>query len=179
MIPVLETNRLVLRPLLADDAQDIFDYAQDPEVSNPGMWQPYGSFEECSDHVAHLVGLYSRGLMWWALECKTTGKVVGRVELSDWEDHDKRAELSYALARERWGQGLMTEAVESAVHYGWQILRLNRLSAKVIVGNAASIKLLAKVGMVKEGRLRQYIKIKEKWEDVDVYSVLRRDVLPE
>ncbi len=171
-IPGIETDRLLLRPLRQGDAADMFAYAQDELVARPGMWEPYGSFEECEWHVERLVGLYQRDLMWWGMEHRADGRLVGRVELSNWDRHDSRAELSYALSREHWGQGLMTEAVAAAVDYGWNVLKLHRLSATVFPENAASIRVLKGVGMEREGTLRHYRKLYGEWLDVDVYAVL-------
>ena len=81
-IPTLQTERLLLRPLELGDAEDMFAYAQDEEVARPGMWEPYASFSECENHLNHLIGLYDRGLMWWALFHKEDERLIGRVELS-------------------------------------------------------------------------------------------------
>lgn len=172
-IPELTTDRLILRPIRRTDTADIFVYAQDPLVALPGMWDPYASYEACELHVHQLADLYDRGLMWWGLEHRQEGRIVGRVELSDWSRQDARADLSYALSREHWGQGLMSEAVAMAVDYGWNQLKLHRLGATVLPGNEASIRILTKVGMQREGRLRDYRRLAGKWFDVDAYAVLR------
>ncbi|MBS1718223.1 MAG: GNAT family N-acetyltransferase [Armatimonadetes bacterium] len=171
-IPTFMSERLILRPLRATDAADMFAYAQDEQVARPGMWEPYASFEECERHVQQLVGLYERDLMWWALEHRADGKVIGRVELSDWSRDNERANLSYALAQEYWGQGLMTEAALIAMDYGWKELKLHRLGATVLPDNEASIKLLGKLGFEFEGRLRHHRKHWGEWVDVDVYGML-------
>lgn len=136
------------------------------------MWEPYSSFEECERHVEQLVGLYDRDLMWWAIEHRAEGKLIGRVELSEWNRRDARAELSYALDREYWGQGLMTEAVACAADYGWRHLGLHRLAATVVPSNVASVRILERLGMEREGRLRDYRRLWGEWVDIDVYAAL-------
>ncbi len=169
-IPVIETDRLVLRTLQLDDAEDIYGYAQDDLVARPGMWEPYASFDKCVAHVERLVA--DERLMWWVLEHKIDRRVIGRVELSGWIRSDAHAELSYALSRPYWGQGLMTEAAAVAADYGWRELGLHRLSATVRPENVASVRVLQRLGMEREGRLRDYRRLYGEWVDVDVYAAI-------
>jgi len=174
-IPTISTDRLILRPLTRADALDLYAYAQDEQVARSGMWEPFASQSECTEYVARLVADYERGLMWWALEHRADGRVVGRVQLSDWTRGDARAELSYALHRSYWGQGLMTETVAPAVAYGWHELELHRLGAVVLPYNTASIRILERLGMRREGTLRHHRRLWGEWVDVDVYAVLKDD----
>jgi ribosomal-protein-alanine N-acetyltransferase len=174
----LQTSRLSLRPLQMADFADFFEYAQDPAVSGPGMWRPYVSETVAREDFEHILSLYRQGLMWWALEDRLTRKMIGRCELAAYDPIDARAELSYALNSLFWGQGLMTEAARAVLRYGFEEMRLNRVSAKVFVDNAASVRLLEKLGMVREGRLRQYVQVRGQPEDVDIYSVLHAEWKP-
>lgn len=175
MIPVLETPRLYLRPLTMDDFADFYEYAQDIEVSGPGMWTPYPDENTAREDFARLLGLYSYGLMWWALEVKTTHKMIGRCQLAEYDPDDGRAELSYALNRHFWGQGYITEAARAVLQYGFDVLALNRISAQVFTDNEGSIRVLEKLGMVREGRLRQHRRTRGQPEDVYIYSILQED----
>lgn len=178
MIPILETPRLILRPLKIEDFADYYEYAQDPSVSGPGMWQPYATEQEAHDDLAHLLTLYEKWLKWWALEDRASGKMIGRCELAEYRPDDKRAELTYALNSDFWGQGLMSEAARAVVRYGFSELDLNRISAQVFTDNIGSIRLLEKLGMVREGCLREYRHVRGKAEDVYIYSLLRADWKP-
>jgi len=173
MIPPLETPQLSLRPLKDTDFADYFEYAQDPLVSGPGMWVPYPSEAAARADFERVLSLYSSGLMWWALEHRRTGKMIGRCQLAAYDPDDAHAELTYALHSHFWRQGLMTEAARAVLRYGFEELKLNRVSAQVFTDNIGSIRLLEKLGMVKEGRLRQYRQVRGKPEDVDIYSLLR------
>ena len=174
MIPIIETPRLILRPLKNDDFDDFYEYAQDPKVSNPGMWSPYPSREDAQKDFDHLLTLYEqRNLMWWGIENRATGKMIGRCELSDHDPDDKKAELSYALHSDFWGHGYMQEATQPIVNYGFETLNLNRIGAKVYTDNTGSIGVLQKLGMTREGLLRQYHIANNQPKDVYIYSVLR------
>lgn len=171
-LPEITTERLLLRPLRLSDAPDMYAYAQDELVARPGMWEPYESFEACQRHVEHLIARYEIDLMWWALEHLADGRMIGRVQLSEWNEEHSRAELSYALHRDYWGRGLMSEAVAEAVAYGWNELDLHRIGATVLPDNVASIRILKGVGMQHEGRLRHFRRLWGEWVDVDVYAVV-------
>ena len=175
MIPVFDTPRLCLRPLTAADFDDFFEYAQDTRVSGPGMWSPYPSEDAARENFDHILTLYKRGLMWWALEDRASGRMIGRCELADYDPEDARADLSYALHADFWGQGLMAEAAQELLRYGFTTLKLNRVGAQVFTDNAGSIRLLEKLGMTREGRLRQYRQARGLPEDVYIYSLLRNE----
>jgi ribosomal-protein-alanine N-acetyltransferase len=175
MIPTLETIRLSLRPLTINDFANFYEYAQDPAVSGPGMWLPYPSEAEAQKDFERILSAYTRNLMWWALEDHGTGKMIGRCQLSDYDPEDAHAELSYALHRNFWGQGLMSEAARAVLGYGFEFLKLNRVGAQVFVDNQGSIRMLEKLGMVMEGCLRHYRQVRGKPEDVFVYSLLRAE----
>lgn len=172
-IPVIQTDRLILRPLREDDAEDMYAYAQDPLVAEPGMWKPFDSFADCQLFVLDLLPSYEGDLMWWALEHKGDHKMIGRVQLSSWSRSDARAELSFALNRDYWHQGLMTEASRAAITYGWETLNLHRIWAKVYADNAPSTRVLVKLGMRQEARLRDECRVGDVWKDLDIYAVLR------
>jgi [ribosomal protein S5]-alanine N-acetyltransferase len=172
-IPILETERLILRPLREGDLDDLFEYAQDPQVADFGMWQPYESYEACSAHLGQLISLYERFLKWWALEDKATGKMIGRCELARYDDDDRKAEIGYALNRDFWRRGLMREAMRVVLSHGYNVLHLDRVSAVVLMDNVASIALLEQQGFKVEGTMRHYTYIRGKADDVLLYALLK------
>ena len=174
MIPTLETDNLILRPLRLSDLDDLFEYAQDPEVYEFGMWRPYESREACADDLARLVEKYENGtLWWWAIVNKGDGKMIGRCELTDVVPHIGRADIGYALNKKYWGKGYATQAIRSVMRYGFADMKLNRIAATVLTENAASVHLLEKMGMTREGTLRQDTKIRGYLEDVHLYGILK------
>jgi ribosomal-protein-alanine N-acetyltransferase len=175
IIPTLETARLILRPLREADFADYFEYAQDPAVASGGMWRPYASEDDARADFMRLISFYPRGFMWWALEDKAGGKMIGRCQLDRYDPDDARAEISCALHRGYWGRGYMREAAEQVARYGFEILKLNRLSATVFPDNTASVRILQKLGMIREGCFRQYRATRGAPEDVDLYAVLRTE----
>lgn len=175
VIPVLETAHLILRPLRETDFADLHEYAQQPAVASNGMWRPYTSEADARADFDRLLTWYPRGFMWWALEEKEDGKMIGRCQLDDYDPDDARAVISYALNENYWGRGYGRESTERVARYGFETLNLNRLSATVFPDNIASVRLLQRLGMVYEGCLRQYRATRGKLEDVHLYAALRSE----
>jgi [ribosomal protein S5]-alanine N-acetyltransferase len=83
--------------------------------------------------------------------------------------------LGYWMGLPYAGRGYMTEAVRGAVHFAFSSLRLNRLEAACLPSNAASQRVLEKVGFAREGRARRYLRINGQWQDHDLFAVLQDD----
>ena len=79
-LPVLQTERLILRPLRRKDAADIFSYASDPEVTRYVLWDPHRSVSETRSYIRYILALYRRGLpSSWGVVHRETGRVIGTI----------------------------------------------------------------------------------------------------
>jgi ribosomal-protein-alanine N-acetyltransferase len=85
------------------------------------------------------------------------------------------ASIGYWMGAPYAGRGLMTEAVRAATSFAFGNLRLNRLEAACLPSNAASQRVLEKVGFALEGRARRYLKINGQWQDHDLFALLQDD----
>lgn len=175
-LPVLNTERLILRPVQADDIQDIYAYAKDPEVSFFVPWEVHNSIEDTRQFVNFVLADYAAGRVnCWALVLKEIGKVVGTAGFNKWSPGDRRAEVGYTLARELWGQGLTSEAMGAIICFGFEELNLLRIDALCQVDNIASARVMEKSGLKFEGVLRQYYFIKGAQRDMKIYSIIRSE----
>lgn len=174
-LPTLQTERLLLRPLNHNDLDDLYEYAQDPAVYQPGMWRPYDSKEQARQHLDELLASYNHGLMWWAVEHKADQKMIGRCELTHIDREDNHAEIGYALHQNYWRRGIMQEVIHEVINYAFNTMRLNRLLAKTLISNQASQKLLIRTGFKQEGHLREHSQVKGYPEDVYIYGLLQSD----
>ncbi|MBS4197102.1 GNAT family N-acetyltransferase [Lederbergia citri] len=174
MFPVLETKRLVLRELVEDDAQAILNcFSNDVLLRYYGQ-KPLTSIEQVKQIIKNFKGQFKeKSGIKWGIELKETGAIIGSIGLQEWSFEHKRANISYALLPEKWGNGYATEAVEKAISYGFQELGLKRIGAIVFVENKASIKLLIKLGFTKEGTLKKYLYQNDIPNDTNVYSLLK------
>ncbi len=178
--PCLETARLSLRPARAADAEALFAYAADPQVSRFTTWDAYSSLADAHRFLATVLDQYHNGKIGlWAIEHRATQRFIGTIGLSGegapGHFAHGRAELSYALAREFWNQGLISEAARAIRDFGFTHWNLNRIEAHCLVPNGASARVMEKIGMKYEGVLRQYIHVKGEFHDLKMYAILKSD----
>jgi len=175
--PTLETERLILRKLRLEDAKDVFEYASDPEVSKYVTWEPHKSIEDSINFIKFTHERYEKkeGII-WGIVYRENNKVIGTCDISPVTKHF-RAEIAYTLARDYWGKGIMTEAVKEVIRFGFEKMNLNRIQAMCIPENIGSYRVMEKVGMKYEGLIREYIYIKGKFQDLKLYSILKREYL--
>lgn len=175
-LPVLETQRLILRPLSPSDAQDMYAYARDPLVSRYVPWETHRSIEDSLAYLNTVAAAQAEGKpASWAVVSRTEGRMVGTAGFVWWEPAHSAAEIGYILSRHLWGQGLMSEAAKAVVDFGFSRMELNRIEARCVEENIASARVLEKCGMTLEGKLRDYLRIQGKLLTYRIYSILRRE----
>ncbi len=178
-LPTLETDRLILRPLRMSDARDLFAYASDPQVSRHVLWDTHANMRDSRQFLRAAIRQYRRGQpASFAIELKASGRMIGTIGFMWINVEYKSAEVGYSLSREYWNQGITTEALRQVVDFGFQTLRLNRIEAQHETDNPASGRVMVHAGMQYEGRLRQRLKNKGRYVDVDLYAILRGDPRP-
>lgn len=174
----LETPRLVLRPLYLNDAQDVFEYSSNPNVTRYNDCEPFKKIEESIEFIklTHTLNI-DNSLSFLGIVDKKSNKVIGTVGLFRRTDLSKwTLELGYSLAESYWGKGYATEAVRTLIDYAFAILPgLERIEATCLTPNVASQKVLEKVGMQREGILRNYYKKDGYFYNSYQYSILRAE----
>src|SRR5829696_4024847 len=176
-LPELETERLLLRKMHLDDAEAMFAYASDPEVTRYVLFETHRSVEDSKAFLRLATEGYERGdFGGWGVVLKDGGAFVGTcgVDVNYAPEH-ARAELGYVLSRDHWGRGLMTEAVRAVISFGFGRMELNRIQARCIAENTASARVMEKAGMTYEGTLRESEFIKGAYRDMKLYSILRSE----
>ena len=146
---VVETARLVLRPLTPDDLGTLAALYADPEVRR---YFPDGTrtYEQTRDELEWIIGVYygRYGYGLWATVLKETGAFIGRCGLLPWEiDGRTEVEVAYLLDKRHWGRGLATEAARAIVDHAFTTLPVDRLICMVNPANEASRAVACKVGM--------------------------------
>ena len=175
-MPTLETRRLRLRKLAMRDAQDIYDYSRDPLVARYVLWEAHRSIGESRSYLRYMLRKYRLGEpASWGIEWKPTGQIIGPIGFMWIQRENASAEVGYSLSRAFWNQGVMTEALQELIRYGFRSLNLNRIEAQHETENPASGAVMRKCGMRHEGTLRQRLLNKGKFVDVELYAILRRD----
>ena len=173
-LPTLRTARLTLRPARMSDAADLYEYSKDPEVARHVLWDAYRSVGEARMYLKYVQRQYRLNEpASWGIELKATGRLIGTIGFMWWNQEYRSAEVGYSLSRAYWNHGLMTEALRAVIKFGFEEMNLNRIEAQHETTNPASGRVMEKVGMKKEGVLRQRLRNKGKFVDVALYSVLR------
>lgn len=175
--PTLETGRLTLRKLTLDDAEDLFEYTSDSEVAKYTSWEAHRTIDDTRGFLNFVIRKYEdKQAAPWGIALKENQKVIGTCGYLNWIPQFRRAELAYALSRDYWGKGIMTEAASEVVAFGFERMDLHRIEAMCLRDNAGSIGLMRKIGMKREGTLRDYIFLKGAHRDIEIHALLRNDV---
>lgn len=173
MFPVLETERLFLREITEDDAEDIFTcFSQDIVTKYYGQ-ETLESLEQAKMFVEFFAKSYhEKSGIRWGIERKGSKGLIGTIGFNLWSPKHKRAEIGYEIQPKYWRKGYATEAISRVFLYGFEELELNRIGAVVFIENKASNELLIKMGFHKEGVLRDYMCQNGQPHDTNVYSIL-------
>lgn len=107
-----------------------------------------------------------------AVTLKRTGALIGNCGVRLQAPGAQEADIGYELNPEQWGQGYASEAARAMVAFGFTELGVHRIWAHCIADNAASARVLEKLGMRQEGRLREQEYFKGRWWDTLLYAIL-------
>ncbi len=175
--PILETERLLLRPLMLHDTPAVQQLAGRREIADTTISIPHPySEQQAWQWIAGLTDLFVRGkAVVFGLQLKREDRLVGTIGLRDIDAEHLQAELGFWVGVEYWRQGYATEAARAMVAFGFRELGLNRIYACHMVRNPASGRVLAKIGMKHEGLLRQRVRKWGVFEDVVLLAILRQE----
>lgn len=151
---VITTERLVLRRPTMADAQARFAYSTDPEVARYMDWHSPASLGDVTARIAAAAAKWKSGEEYsWAVTVKPSDRAVGGVACF-LKGHS--AEVGFVLARECWGRGYAAEAAKSVLEWAAGVDAVFRVWATCDTENAASVRVLEKIGMRREGVLRRW-----------------------
>jgi RimJ/RimL family protein N-acetyltransferase len=171
--PRLATNRLVLRGFTLRDVSRVTRLVRDRAIADTTLAIPH-PYEESAAREwisTHAEALRKGEGLNLAVVLRETGDLIGAVGLRLALRH-RRAELGYWIGKPFWNQGYATEAARCLVAYGFDQLGLNRIFAFCFTRNPSSGRVLEKIGMSHEGRLRQHVQKWDVFEDLELYGVL-------
>ena len=153
--PVLETERLVLRPPRMEDAAVVLEsYAHDEEATRYLTFTPNQTLAETQEFMrARLRKMEQGEALSWAITRRGEDRLIGMIEL---RPHGFKADFGYVLARPFWGQGLMTEALRAVLDFAFSLPGIYRVWAICDVDNVGSARVMEKAGLSFEGILRRY-----------------------
>ena len=173
VLPTLETERLRLRPFFEADGPEVRRLGGDrriadttvniPHPHEPGMAEAWISTHRLEFEAGRQVNL--------AITRTGRNHLIGAIGLI-LEPAARRADLGYWIGTPYWGRGYCTEAAGAVLTYAFSRLCLNRVTAFHFTRNPASGRVMQKLGMLHEGRLRQHVPKWDQCEDVELYGIL-------
>lgn len=174
--PPLETERLLLRAFTPEDAAAVFAIMADPEVVRYFGAPPMHALDQAAQRIAGISQAFAEqeGVR-WAIVRREDGAFIGSCGFWRLVTPHFRAEIGYELGRPWWGQGLMPEALDAVLTFGFKVMGLHSVEAVIDPANAGSRRVLEKLGFVQEGYFREsyYEPHTGRFTDSAVFSLLR------
>ena len=175
-MPTLYTERLSLRMMHPIDAEDMFDYARRPEVTKYLLWREHTDIEYTRDYLNYISGRYALGSFFdWALIDRESRRMIGTCGFTRIDTANNSAEIGYVLNPDFHRRGFGSEAVRRVLKFGFEELGLQRIEARFMQGNEASLALMKSVGMTFEGYMRDLMLVKGKYRTIGISSILRSE----
>jgi [ribosomal protein S5]-alanine N-acetyltransferase len=160
-----------LRALLISDIDAILEWALDQEFCLSNGWGFPNNPEKLRVHWTRIITEPQDDFQRYAIE--DMGSLLGYTDLAliDWQE--QRASFGIALARPNWGKGIAANAGALMLERAFVTLNLTRIVAEVHVSNERSLRLMARLGFVREGVLRQHETYRGQKQDVILFGLLR------
>lgn len=175
-IPKIETDRLILRKMCIDDADDMYSYARLPAVTKYLTWNPHPSVSYTRNYLEYVATRYAVGEFYdWAVIEKKSQRMIGTCGFTRFNLNSDGAEVGYVIHPDYRGQGYATEALRAVISFGFDTLNLVRIEAKYMEGNVASRRVMDKVGMRYEGTNRASMLVREEYKNICVCAVLNNE----
>jgi ribosomal-protein-alanine N-acetyltransferase len=173
--PTLTTERLTLRAFGEADAEPLFQHAKNPNVTRFTLWEAHRSVSDTFEFVRDYAVLrYLEGMAEpYAITINPDPRPVGACGCFWAAAVHHTMELGYWLAEPFWGKGYTVEACRAVLEHVFEEYEPERVQARVIDGNHASARVLAKLGFREEGTLRRSLLRRGKFEDVRMFSLVR------
>jgi len=173
----LQTERLILRDFTAGDWQAVHAYAADPEAVRYMEWGPNSEAQTRGYIESLLIGLQAdqRRSFDLAVTLRADGRLIGGCGFHISHPYNRAGWLGYIFRRDSWGQGYATETARELLRLGFDRFGLHRIFATCDPRNLGSAHVLEKIGMRREGHLRDNKWQKGQWRDSLLYAILEHE----
>ena len=175
-LPTIEAERVRLRHLENSDTDSLFEIFSDAEALRFWSHPPYKTRAEAEKLLAEIHEYFrQKSLFQWGIALKPDDKIIGTTTLFRLDDQSRRAEIGYILNRGFWGKGLVNEALTALLDFAFGELKLHRIEADIDPRNAASQRVVERLGFIKEGHLRERWIVGGEIQDTLFYGLLESD----
>ncbi len=173
----LTTRRLTIRDYAATDAPAVFAYTQDP-----AYWQFQSAEAPMAAQIDTLLqwvvkeqAVQPRTMFFLAAARKDTGEIVGEGVLKIINPAERQGEIGFGVAPKHWRQGFGAELATALVDVAFKHFKLHRVAAQCSPDNKGSIRIMQKLGMAREGLLRDIHFARGRWWSTVIYAVLDQE----
>lgn len=175
----LETERLILRKITLDDAEDMFNnWASDPKTSEMLNWEVHKNVEVTKQIISRWLNEYENGQFNWVVELKDNNEIIGNITTVKYSEKNRTCEIGYCYGSKYWRHGYASEALRRVIEFFLYKTTIELVEAKHILSNPNSGKVMAKAGMKKETTLRKRHLNKKtgEIEDLIIYSITKDEL---
>lgn len=146
---IIETERLFLREFILDDAEKFYQLNLNPNVIRYTGNTAFKSIDEAKSFLENYNDYKENGYGRWAVINKNSSEFIGWCGLKYCE-LENETDIGFRFFEEEWNKGYATESATACLKYGFDVLKLNKIIGRAMKENAASIKVLEKIGLVYE-----------------------------
>lgn len=175
---VIECDRLILKEISLEDLKFVHKLYSYPEVDEHNTLGIPKNIEATKKIIESFIKdqlTKPRKSYHWKIVIKDNNEFIGLCGLIPSNNLYKLGELYYKLIPSSWRNGYATELSKNIVRFGFDKLKLHKIEADVAVENDASIRVLEKLGMTKEGIRRKLLPIRGEWKDSYLYAIVEDD----
>lgn len=176
----IETERLILRPYVPEDADAMYkNWACSENVTRYLTWTPHSSPATTRSLLETWVQSYQDPSVYhWGILIKGSDEVIGDISVVHWQENIAAAELGWCLGESWWGQGIMPEAALAVRDYLFDRAGFLRIESRHDKNNPKSGRVMQKIGLLYEGTRRGADHNNQGICDVVLYGMLRDDRIP-
>ena len=171
--PILDTDRLRLRPIHEGDLDFIFKLFKREETNQYSEYPSLKTRDEAEEMFKKFMKAGLENKFRLLIEHRESGESLGTIGFYEYREDSRRTMIGYDLLKEYWRNGYTTEAVKVLIQYGFNDLNLMRIEATVDPENKGSIRVLEKTGFILEGTLKKRSFYRGRFHDELVYGLLK------
>lgn len=172
--PILQTKNLILRQIHLDDAKEVFEIRSNPKTMKFIPRPLAETIEDAQKFITECnAGIEKNDYINWAIAQKDDNKLIGMIGFFRMQPENFRGEIGYILNPNFHGKGIMKEASDEAIKFGFEKMNFHSIEAVIDPNNVASEKLLQKLNFKKEAHFKENFFYNDEFLDTVIYSLLK------
>jgi ribosomal-protein-alanine N-acetyltransferase len=173
--PVIETDSLLLRNIVIEDAQKILEFRQNERISAFIHRDRMDSIESAHGLIQRVIkGYEDKSMIAWGGVLKSSNTFIGSCGFNKIDTQNLRAEIGGEMSPDAWGKRIAAKAVKQIIQFGFETMNLHSIEARVSPNNRSAIYLLEQMGFIKEAHFKDYYQYQEQWHSLAVYTAFQK-----